>query len=63
MKRNRIAATIALVLSVTALIVLTGSCKKQPKCGCDGDALDSLSLTHVYRIHIQYIISVIRRNG
>ena len=48
MKGKRIAATMALIITVAAVIVLTGSCKKQPKCGCDGDALDSLDLTHVY---------------
>ena len=47
MKRKRIAATIALVFTVAAVIVLTGSCRKQEKCGCDGDALDSLELVHV----------------
>ncbi len=40
----------ALALLVTAGVVLSGGCKKQPKCGCDGDALDTLELaySHVY---------------
>ncbi|HNX84565.1 MAG: hypothetical protein KBB24_09155 [Bacteroidales bacterium] len=48
MKRNRILATLALVFAVAALVAVTAGCKKQPKCGCDGDALDSLNLSNVY---------------
>jgi hypothetical protein len=48
MRRNRIGATLALVFIIAAGIILTGGCKKQPKCGCDGDALDTLKSTHVY---------------
>lgn len=47
MKRNRIAATAAMIIIIVAGIVVAGGCKKQPKCGCDGDALDTLQLTHV----------------
>jgi hypothetical protein len=42
MKGKRIAANIAIVFIIAAGIILTGSCKKQHKCGCDGDALDTL---------------------
>ncbi len=48
MKRNRTLATLALVFAVAALVALTAGCKKQPKCGCDGDALDSLDKKNVY---------------
>lgn len=48
MKRKWIAANIALVFITAAGILLTGSCKKQHKCGCDGDALDTLRSVHVY---------------
>jgi hypothetical protein len=48
MKRKKILANIAIALIVTAGVILTGGCKKQPKCGCDGDALDTLRSTHVY---------------
>lgn len=47
MKRKRIAATAAMIILIVATIVMAGGCKKQPKCGCDGDALDTLRLTHV----------------
>ncbi len=48
MKRNRILANIILALLIITGAVMSGGCKKQPKCGCDGDALDTLALTHVY---------------
>ncbi len=48
MKRKKILANSAIVLIVTAGVILAGGCKKQPKCGCDGDALDTLGSTHVY---------------
>lgn len=48
MKRNRILANIAIAVIVIAGVVVTGGCKKQPKCGCDGDALDTLNMMHVY---------------
>jgi len=48
MKIKRILANIAIALTLTAGLILVDGCKKQPKCGCDGDALDTLSLTHVY---------------
>jgi len=47
MKRNRMLATMALVSAVVILVALTAGCKKQPKCGCDGDALDTLEQAHV----------------
>jgi len=48
MKRKKIFANIAIALMLTAGVIMTGGCKKQPKCGCDGDALDTLASTHVY---------------
>lgn len=48
MKRNRIIANAVLVLLIITGAIMAGGCKKQPKCGCDGDALDSLATTHVY---------------
>lgn len=48
MKRSRMLATLGLVLAVAILVAMTAGCKKQPKCGCDGDALDSLNLEHVF---------------
>jgi hypothetical protein len=48
MKRYRILANILMALILIAGVVITGSCKKQPKCGCDGDALDTLEMMHVY---------------
>lgn len=47
MKRNRITATVAMIILIIAGMVMSGGCKKQPKCGCDGDALDTLRQTHV----------------
>lgn len=48
MKRNSILANIILALLIITGVIMAGGCKKQPKCGCDGDALDSLAMTHVY---------------
>jgi len=48
MKRKKIFSNIAIVLIVTAGVILAGGCKKQHKCGCDGDALDTLKNIHVY---------------
>ena len=36
-----------MVILISAAAVLSWGCKKQPKCGCDGDALDTLRLMHV----------------
>ena len=47
MKRLRIPSTIAMIIVISAVAVLSWGCKKQPKCGCDGDALDTLRLIHV----------------
>jgi hypothetical protein len=47
MKRKIISAGMAVaMLLITGILSLTG-CRKQPKCGCNGDALDTLHLTHV----------------
>lgn len=51
MKIQRILANGALALLLIAGLILAAGCKKQEKCGCDGDALDSLQLDHV---HISY---------
>jgi hypothetical protein len=48
MTRNRILANMAIAVMLIAVVALTGACKKQPKCGCDGDALDTLEMMHVY---------------
>jgi hypothetical protein len=48
MKGKRILANISIALMIIAGVVLSGGCKKQPKCGCDGDALDTLDVMHVY---------------
>lgn len=51
MNIKRILANGALALLLIAGVISMAGCKKQPKCGCDGDALDSLQLAHV---HISY---------
>ncbi len=51
MKRNRILANIAIALTLIIGLILAGGCKKQKKCGCDGDALDTLRLRHVNIIY------------
>ncbi|MCK7534524.1 MAG: hypothetical protein MZV63_27705 [Marinilabiliales bacterium] len=48
MKGKRILANISIALMIIAGVVLSGGCKKQPKCGCDGDPLDTLNAMHVY---------------
>jgi len=48
MKMKRILANGAVALLLIAGVILSAGCKKQPKCGCDGDALDTLTLAHVY---------------
>ncbi len=47
MSIKTILANGALVLLLAAGVISGAGCKKQPKCGCDGDALDSLQLAHV----------------
>jgi hypothetical protein len=51
MKTKRILANIALALVLISGLVLAGGCRKQPKCGCDGDALDTLVNAHVYIVY------------
>lgn len=48
MDRKKIVAGIAVVVVLLAGMMTMSGCKKQPKCGCDGDPLDTLNLTHVY---------------
>jgi hypothetical protein len=48
MNIKRILANSALALLLMAGVISLAGCKKQPKCGCDGDALDSLQQAHVY---------------
>jgi hypothetical protein len=48
MKIKRILANGALALLIIAGVSSMAGCKKQPKCGCDGDALDTLKQAHVY---------------
>ncbi len=43
MKKYRLAATMILGVMVVALLLMATGCKKQPKCGCNGDALGTLS--------------------
>ena len=52
MKIQRILANGALTLLLIAGVISMAGCKKQPKCGCDGDALDTLqtrlmSISHI----------------
>jgi len=47
MDRKKIAAGIAVVVLLIAGLLSIPGCKKQPKCGCDGDPLDTLILVHV----------------
>ena len=44
--KRRLYHFLLILLAVVPFAVNTG-CKKQPKCGCDGDPLDSLMLSHV----------------
>lgn len=48
MKTRSIIATVTVALVVVAGAVSSSGCRKQPKCGCDGDALDTLLNAHVY---------------
>ena len=43
MNIKRILANGALALMLIAGVISSAGCKKQPKCGCDGDALDTLT--------------------
>jgi hypothetical protein len=45
---KRILANGAMALLLIAGVISSAGCKKQPKCGCDGDALDTLEQAHVY---------------
>jgi len=44
---RRILANSALALLLIGGVISLAGCKKQPKCGCEGDALDSLAQDHV----------------
>jgi hypothetical protein len=48
MNKKKIVAGIATGVLIVAALLSATSCKKQPKCGCNGDPLDTLNLTHVY---------------
>lgn len=48
MSRKKIVAGITTVVLIIAALLSASGCKKQPKCGCNGDSLDTLNLTHVY---------------
>ena len=48
MNMKRILANGAMALLLIAGVISSAGCKKQPKCGCDGDALDTLQQAHVY---------------
>jgi hypothetical protein len=48
MKMKRLLATGAMAILLIAGVVSLAGCKKQPKCGCEGDALDTLKQAHVY---------------
>ena len=48
MNIRRILVNGALALLLIAGVISMAGCKKQEKCGCDGDALDSLNQAHVY---------------
>lgn len=47
MKTKKILAGSVMALLLIAGVISLAGCKKQPKCGCDGDALDSLAQDHV----------------
>ena len=48
MNMKRILANGAMALLLIAGVISSAGCKKQPKCGCNGDALDTLQQAHVY---------------
>lgn len=45
---KKILASGVLTLLVIAAVISDTGCKKQPKCGCDGDRLDSIDQGHAY---------------
>jgi|GEM_PF-356207 len=47
MRAKRILYNFLLISVVVVPFALNAGCKKQPKCGCDGDALDTLVSSHV----------------
>lgn len=47
MNIKRIVTVSALILIFIGGLLAFSGCKKQPKCGCEGDALDTLDLNHV----------------
>jgi len=47
MRAKRILYNFLLITLVVVPFALNAGCKKQDKCGCDGDAIDSLNLSHV----------------
>jgi hypothetical protein len=48
MKIKKILATGTIALLGLVAIISDSGCKKQPKCGCDGDSLDTIFQGHVY---------------
>ncbi len=48
MNIKKILASGMLTLLVILAVISDTGCKKQPKCGCDGDALDSIDQGHAY---------------
>ena len=51
MNNKRRILNLVILFSLSVILLAGFGCKKQPKCGCDGDRLDSLNKAHVY---IQY---------
>lgn len=47
MSIKKVLANGALLLLLAAGVIFVAGCKKQPKCGCNGDALDSLDQAFV----------------
>ncbi|MCJ7819945.1 MAG: hypothetical protein MUP53_01980 [Bacteroidales bacterium] len=47
MRHKRKLYNFILISLVIIPFAINAGCKKQPKCGCDGDALDSLAQSHV----------------
>ncbi|MCI0523349.1 MAG: hypothetical protein L0Y37_06825 [Bacteroidales bacterium] len=45
---KKILASGVLTLLVIAAVISDTGCKKQPKCGCDGDRLDTIDQGHAY---------------
>jgi|WetSurMetagenome_2_1015567.scaffolds.fasta_scaffold13067_2 hypothetical protein len=57
MKRNIIQKIIVVLIILLPLVSYLG-CKKQPKCGCDGDMLDTYSLDSVLVDYSQIIYTI-----